>query len=244
MPRFFVNAEDEQNGEFLLTGDDARHISRSLRMALGDALTLSDGEGNEYLCRLTAFSDDCVTATVETRRKGATEPPVYIRLFQAYPKSDKLEYIIQKAVELGVSEIVPFYSEFCVKRPEASRFDKLRERHDRIAEEAAKQCGRSRLPRVASPVSYTEMLRLASESDTVFFCYEGEGTLSLPDAVSAIPTPKSLSVIVGSEGGFSTREVMLAREARARLVGLGPRILRCETAATAVLSCLSYAYEL
>ena len=243
MPRFFVSKEDERDGAFLLSGETARHISRSLRMAVGDSVTLSDGEGNEYLCRLTAFTDDTVTAEVDTRRVGASEPSVSITLFQGYPKSDKMEYIIQKAVELGASEIVPFYSEFCVKRPEASRFDKIRERQQRIADEAAKQCGRCRLPRVSSPVGYKEMLQKAAESELVLFCYEGEDCRSVK---SVLPEnkPKSIAVIIGSEGGFSLREAEEARLSGAVSVGLGPRILRAETAGPCVLSVLSFAYEM
>ena len=243
MPRFFVSKEDERDGVFLLSGETARHISRSLRMAVGDSVTLSDGEGNEYLCRLTAFTDDTVTAEIDTRRVGASEPTVSITLFQGYPKSDKMEYIIQKAVELGASEIVPFYSEFCVKRPEASRFDKIRERQQRIADEAAKQCGRCRLPRVLSPVGYKEMLRKAAESELVLFCYEGEDCRSVK---SVLPEnkPKSIAVIIGSEGGFSLREAEEARLSGAVSVGLGPRILRAETAGPSVLSILSFVYEM
>ena len=243
MPRFFVSADEESDGVFLLSGDTARHISRSLRMAVGDPITLSDGEGNEYLCHLTAFTDDTVTAAVDTRRSGASEPPVRITLYQGYPKSDKMEYIIQKAVELGVSEVVPFYSEHCVKRPEAARFDKIRERQQKIADEAAKQCGRCRLPHICSPIGYGEMLHRAAESELALFCYEGEDTQSIRAVLPEKP-PKSIAVIIGSEGGFSLREAAAARLSGAASVGLGPRILRAETAGLYALSVLSFAYEM
>ena len=172
-----------------------------------------------------------------------TESPVRITLYMGYPKGDKLETVIQKAVELGVSRIVPFESSRCVKRPKQDKLDKLLSRFARIAEEAAKQCGRARLAEVTAPVDFRTALLDAKKSELCLFCYEGDGTRSLREVLSE-KRAESISVIVGCEGGFSLNEAKEAEAAGLTPVNLGPRILRCETAPSYVLSCISYAYEL
>ena len=178
------------------------------------------------------------------KRIGKSESPVDITLFMSYPKGDKLEFIIQKAVELGANRIVPFESSRCIKRPRADKAEKQGARLSRIAEEAAKQCGRSRLSEVSSPIDFSSMLQEASRADLSLFCYEGECTQSLKDAVCENQNSKSIAVIVGCEGGFSQSEAQSAKDAGLNLVNLGPRILRCETAPLYVLSAISYIYEL
>ena len=242
MPRFFVNKEQIDGDEIRLIGDDARHIARSLRMAVGDTLTVSDGEGQDYLCRLERIRDEeCVLTAIESRSSSA-ESPISISLFMAYPKGDKLEVVIQKAVELGADRIIPFESERCIKRPKADKLDKQLARLSRIAEEAAKQCGRAKLPTVEAPMSYGEMLKEATKADKAIFCYEAEDGLTLKGALAG--EMRTVSVIVGCEGGFSPDEVARAREAGAISVSLGRRILRCETAPSFVLAALSYEFEL
>ncbi|MCQ2386756.1 MAG: 16S rRNA (uracil(1498)-N(3))-methyltransferase, partial [Clostridia bacterium] len=177
MPRFFVSPEAfAENGLLRITGEDAKHISFALRMAAGDLLTVCDGAGKEYSCRLTKLDGETVFAEVLSQSEGKTECPVRVRLFQAYPKSDKLETVIQKAVELGVYDVTPFESERCVKRPKADKIERTLERQNKIAEEAAKQCGRSVLPRVLAPLSFDDMLKEAAKSPLALFCYEGGGT--------------------------------------------------------------------
>ena len=161
----------------------------------------------------------------------------------AYPKGDKLETVIQKAVELGASCIVPFESSRCIKRPKADKAEEKTARLMRIAEEAAKQCGRGTLPRVSLPVSFEEAIALSGESELSLFCYEGEGTESLRCILSENKKVKSIAVIVGSEGGFSPSEAAYAKSKSSRLANLGPRILRCETAPDYVLSAISYEFE-
>ena len=244
MPRFFVDKSAIGESEIALTGGDAFHIARSLRMAVGDGITVSDGEGCEYSCRLSRIRDDECIAEILTRGRSSGESPVKISLFMAYPKSDKLELVIQKAVELGAYEIIPFESSRCIKRPKAEKIEKQTARLARIAEEAAKQCGRGILPRVCEPVSFAEMLKRACESECPIFCYEGEGARSMKNVLSESADKKSFSVVVGSEGGFSPEEAAAAAHAGLRLVNLGPRILRCETAPMYALSAISYFFEL
>ena len=146
MPRFFVSPEAICDGQITIAGDDARHIARSLRMAVGDEVTLSDGLGNEYSCRLTKIRDEECTAEVLSSEKSTREPTHPVTLYMAYPKGDKLETVVQKSVELGASHIVPFESERCIKRPAPEKAEKQTARLQRIADEAAKQCGRAKIP--------------------------------------------------------------------------------------------------
>lgn len=257
MPRFFVkNTDMMPDGSVTLRGDSAHHIAYALRLAAGEHITVCDGE-RAYDCQLVAFSPDkadpWVTAQVMATWQIDTEPPYIARLYQALPKGDKLDTIIQKAVECGVFEVIPFESSRCVAKAKADAEERKTLRRNRIAEEAAKQCGRGMVPKVRPTMTFAQMLQDAQTADIVLFCYEAEGTRPLGVLLSEFLPKISLSqldhtpeiaVIVGSEGGFSTEEAQSASDLGFLMVGLGKRILRCETAPTFVLSCLSYAYEL
>ena len=245
MPRFFVDKEAVSDTAVTITGPDARHIARALRMAVGDVITVADGTGLEYTAVLTRIRDEeCLCEITETKR-SLSEPKSFITLYMAYPKGDKLETVIQKAVELGASRIVPFESSRCIKKPKADKAEEKTARLTRIADEAAKQCGRGALPTVSLPLSYNEMLKEASRAALPIFCYEGEGTRSLKDILDSLnEAPGSISVVVGSEGGFSPDEAREAEEIGFKMANLGPRILRCETAPDYALSAISYRFEL
>ena len=213
-------------------------------MAEGDEAVVCDGEGKEYRCVLSNIRDEeCICDIIEEISSGV-ESPVSITLCMAYPKGDKLETVIQKAVELGAARIIPFESSRCIKRPKAEKADKQTQRLARIAEEAAKQCGRAKIPEVTRPLSYAQMLSEAKKSELILLCYENENENSLKEALAKKPTPKSIAVIVGSEGGFSPEEATEAVSCGAISVSLGKRILRCETAPSFVLSAISYEIEL
>ncbi len=244
MPRFFVKPEAVDNGSVNIVGDDAFHIARSLRMAVGDKITVADTEGYEYTCILRKIRDDVCECEIEEKNLSNTESPVDVTLFTAYPKGDKLELVIQKAVELGANRIIPFESSRCVKHPHKDKIEKQTSRLMKIAEAAAKQCGRARLSAVGTPLDFKEMLTEAKKADLALFCYEGDGTVSLKEVLSQNPGAKTISVIVGCEGGFSESEAEDAKEAGLVSVNLGPRILRCETAPLYALTAISYSYEL
>ena len=246
MPRFFVSraAFSEDGASVTVTGEDAHHIARSLRLSVGDGLTVCDGTGTVYTCRLTLIRDDRAEAEILGNAPANTEPPFPLRLFMAYPKGDKFETVLQKAVELGATRITPFESERCIKRPPKEKQARLTERHAKIAEEAAKQCGRGCVPAVDPPLSFSEMTAEAARAALPLFCYEGGGTRSLRAVLSSCGVPASVSVIVGAEGGFSPAEAQTLISVGAIPVNLGPRILRCETAPAYVLSAISYALEL
>lgn len=244
MPRFFVNKELIDGGKIYIKDGDAHHIARSLRMAEGDEVTVSDGEGKEFFCRLTRIRDEECECEIISEEISRAESPVDITLCMAYPKGDKLETVIQKAVELGVSRILPFESSRCIKRPKAEKIDKQLARLSKIAEEAAKQCGRAKIPEVLAPLSYREMLKYTKDFEMTLFCYEAEEDSSVKNILKSRTRPATCAVIVGSEGGFSEDEVKEAILSGATVVSLGKRILRCETAPDYVLSAISYEYEL
>lgn len=245
MPRFFLPAKEPENGFFQIIGDDAKHISFSLRMRVGEHLTICDAAGTEYECEICQMDGQTVIVQVLCERRSVTEPPFGIRLYQSVPKGDKFEYIVQKAVELGVCEIVPVYSSRCIVKPDAKSEEKRILRLGRIAEEAAKQCGRGIVPRILPHMRFSDAVRGCSTSKS-FLCYEDEDSLSLKTFLSSISTEQfsSMSFFVGPEGGYTAQEVALAGEAGIASVKLGARILRSETASGFVLSCLSYAFEL
>lgn len=243
MPRFFVRQERIINGSISIIGEDAHHIARSLRMAAGDEITVCDMQGNEYNCKISSFDEDReVIADILSQKKSENEPKIFITLYQALPKGDKLDTIIQKAVECGASKIVPFQSERCVVKIKNDAEDKKKERRQRISAEAAKQCGRSVIPEVSSSISFNEAVNQAKNSDLILFCYEGDGTLPLGNILksefSDNGSPQSVSIFIGSEGGFSIKEAEFAKDNGAVMVGLGKRILRTETASGFILACL------
>ena len=251
MPRFFVRQNQIEEEIVTLVGDDAHHIARSLRMAVGETLTVCDMQGNQYECEVSGFNDDkAVYARILSVSHADTEPPCKIYLFQALSKGDKLDTVIQKSVECGVYSVTPFESERCVVRMKDGAEDRKTERRRRIASEAAKQCGRGILPKIGDTLTFHQMIERACECDLKLFCYEGEGTLPLGRVINENLRKKedgsypSVSVVIGSEGGFSISEVEIARDRGMHLVGLGKRILRTETAPIFVLSALSYATEL
>lgn len=244
MPRFFINKENISEDVARLVGPDAFHIARSLRMAVGDGITLSDGEGFDYEAVLEDIKDEECIARITEKRESNTEPRSEITLYMAYPKGDKLETVVQKAVELGAARIIPFISSRCIKRPAEDKADKQTARLNKIAQEAAKQCGRGRLPAVFKTRSVKQLCEELCDYSLVLFCYEGKGTVSLKSVLEASEAPGSIAVIVGSEGGFSPEEAEILVEKGALAVNLGPRILRCETAPDYVLSALSYRFEL
>jgi 16S rRNA (uracil1498-N3)-methyltransferase len=213
-------------------------------MATGDAVTVSDGEGLDYFCTLTLIRDDKCVCKIESYGESKSEPRSKITLFMGYPKGDKLETVVQKAVELGAWRVVPFESSRCIKRPKAEKIEKSTERLNRIALEAAKQSGRGIIPIVSSPVSFDKMIEEAKKCALALFCYEDEHAHTIKDTISGMPCPETIACIVGPEGGFSPEEAERVLKAEISSVSLGGRILRCETAPDFILSALSYEFEL
>lgn len=243
MPRFFVKDPNCKEGSVEILGQDAFHIARTLRMAVGDEITVCDQKGMTYQVKLREIRDERVVGEILTAAEGDSESPAEIHLFCAWPKGDKAETIVQKAVELGAATVTFFSSERCIKHPKDDKLPRQIARLQKIAEEAAKQSGRSRLPVVCNPLSFAEMLSKAQASALPLFCYEGENARSLKEALEG-KTPASVAVVVGAEGGFSPAEAREAIEKGILSVHLGKRILRCETAPLVALSALLFSFEL
>lgn len=253
MARFFLSrdAMDLASGVIPIAGDDAHHIAFSLRMAVGEHLTVCDMQKTEYACTITDIKPDLVLLRIDEVRPNSTELPISVTLYQSLPKGDKMDYIVQKAVELGVTSIVPVAGARCIVKLDEKNAQKKVARWQKIAEEAAKQCGRGIVPQIGMPISFAQAIAAGASTDLPLFCYEGDGTVSLKtvldNAMSKMPPDRisiSSAVYIGPEGGYDTKEVALAEDAGFASVNLGRRILRCETASGFVLSCMTYAFEL
>jgi len=233
MYNFFVEEAARQGDGFLISGSDYNHIRNVLRMKAGDVFLVSCG-GESHLCELSRFEEDTVVAAVKEAHFQDTELPVEIYLFQGLPKSDKLELILQKAVELGAAGLIPVEMKRCVVKLEEKKKKSRRERWQAIAESAAKQSKRSRIPEVGEILPYREAVKLAGEMDLFLLPYENaRGMLATKEALETIRRGMKVGILIGPEGGFDPKEVELAEEHGAKRISLGQRILRTETAAIA-----------
>lgn len=237
MHRFFTS--DIQAHTAAVRGEDVKHISRVLRLRIGDCVQLCDGQGNECDASISAIAPDAVTFETQPWRRAKSEPDVSVTLFQCLPKAGKMETIIQKCVELGACGFVPVQSERCVvvlKPPYEGRI----ERWQRVSEEAAKQSRRGIVPVVALP----EPLKSLDFSafDTVLVAYENERTVSLKQTLRS-GAHKTIAIVIGPEGGFSEEEIAILTTRGATSVSLGTRILRTETAGMAMLAQIMYEVE-
>ena len=223
----------------VITGDDAEHILKSQRKTIGDVVTLSDGKGLVASAKIIDANKGSVTLSTFDTKNDDREPRVKITLLQAMPKGDKPELIIQKATELGVYEIVFFLSEFCVSRPDDKSFKKKLERYQKIALEAAKQCGRGQVPKILGLLSFKEAVKLTEHTVTAVL-YE-KSTLPFRDILSTVEG--SLCLVVGSEGGFSEKEIDTFITSGSNTATLGKRILRCETALLAAIYASMFFFE-
>lgn len=237
MPRFFV--ENVESDTVEINGEDARHIALSLRMKNGEHLVLCDGNGREADAVITEAFPESVVLNIVERRNSSAEPETEVVLYQALPKFDKLEYIVQKSVELGVSKIVPFLSSRCISRPDEKTMKKKLERLRKISDEAAKQSGRGKLPEIGELLSFKNAVLEMSKAETPILFFE-HANYPLSEVMQNRAVGK-ITVMVGSEGGFSDDEAAFAVEHGVLSVSLGPRILRCETAPVAALSAIMYA---
>ncbi len=236
MANFFVDRSQIAGNTARITGDEAGHIGRVLRMRPGDGLTLCDGGGMFYDGVITALEGGEVTAEISRAYPAPTEPKVKITLFQAIPKNPKLEFIVQKATEIGVARVVPVNTARIVARlDKESKVERLR----KIAAEAAKQSRRGILPEVCAPVPFDKAVEMAGGLDLAFIPYEEERRLPVRDFLRG-KTAGTLGIFIGPEGGFEESEAALARSAGITPVTLGPRILRTETAGLVAAALVLY----
>ena len=238
MVRFFVSAEELNNQFLTLTGENAAH-AKVLRLKNGEKVLVCDGQGTECVCTVSDVAPNQVSLVVDSRQASETEAAVRATVYMAFPKSDKLEHVIQKATELGADEIIAFPSARCVSRPDEKSLKKKLERWQKIAASAAEQSGRGRIPAVRVLPGYKDALQEAARSDKALLFYENEHAVTLKMALSA-SAYRTVSLLTGPEGGLEEREVEQARNAGLQVCTLGKRILRCETAPLCALSAVMY----
>lgn len=238
MVRFFVSPEEMSGEEIVLTGENAQH-AKVLRLKVHEQVLVCNGAGQEALCRIIDGSGSQWVLTVESLRESSTEAAVEVSVYMAFPKADKLEHVIQKATELGASEIVAFPSGRCVSKPDEKSLKKKLERWQKIAASAAEQSGRGRIPAVRVLPSFKDALVEAARADKALLFYENEHAVTLKMALTESPY-RTVSLMTGPEGGLEEKEVQQAREAGLQVCTLGKRILRCETAPLCALSAVMY----
>jgi len=239
MTRFFVTAEEMQQDFLVLTGENAQH-AKVLRLKAGEQVLVCDGEGAEAMCTVSDVSPGQISLVVSSRQQSETEAAVWVSVYMAFPKADKLEHVIQKATELGAHEIVAFPSARCVSRPDEKSLKKKLERWQKIAASAAEQSGRGRVPQVITLGSYGEALKRAAQADKAILFYENERATTLRMALET-GEYRTVSLLTGPEGGLEEKEVSRAQAAGLQVCTLGRRILRCETAPLCALSAVMYA---
>ena len=217
MPRFFIDTSDVyRDGDACLiriTGEDVHHITHVLRTRIGEELTACDNAGMVYRAELAEAGDEVILRVLE-QSAADTEPPYCAVVYQALVKGDKMETVIQKAVETGAAVIVPMVTSRAVVKLDEKDAKKKTERWQKIAHEAAKQCGRGIIPKVEMPVPYKEAVYQAAQADLPLFCYEGEGTRPLPGICRDHDNPRTISLCIGPEGGFSDAEAQAAAEGK------------------------------
>ena len=245
MYHFFADPSDIRDHDIYIRGTDCNHIRNVLRMKKGDTLSVSDGiSDREYRVHIEDISEDEIHCRLDFVKEADTELPVKVYLFQCLPKSDKMELVIQKAVELGVHEIIPVASKRCVVKLDGKRAASKTGRWQSISEAAAKQCRRHTVPEVKDVMSFDEALAYAGIRDRKLIPYElAEGFSETVKQLESMKSGEELAVFIGPEGGFEEEEIERAKEAGVIPVSLGRRILRTETAAMVLLSWLVYLFE-
>ena len=245
MYQFFVEPSQIQDNRIVITGSDVNHIKNVLRMKVGDEIAVSNGmDGKEYRCGIEAFTEDEIVCGLRFVKEDGVELPSKIYLFQGLPKADKMELIIQKAVELGAFEVIPVAAKRCVVRLDEKKAAGKISRWQGIAEAAAKQSKRAVIPKVHPVLSMKEAVAYAQNMDVKLIPYElAEGMQHTKQMIEAVKPEQSIAVFIGPEGGFEESEIQMAREAGIEPVTLGRRILRTETAGFTVISWLMYQLE-
>ncbi len=241
MYNFFVGKDNKKDGKYFIVGADFNHIKNVLRMNVGEQFLVSC-DGISDLCELESIESDTIVAKIIEQNYQNTNLPIKIHLFQGLPKSDKLELIIQKAVELGVTSVTPVSMKRSIVKIDDKKKKSKRERWQAIAEAAAKQSKRTQIPEVCDVLSYKEFINRAKDLDLLLVPYEcAEGMAATKDALSRIKAGMSVGIIIGPEGGFEQKEIDDALAVGGKVISLGSRILRTETAAiTSIAMCMLY----
>lgn len=242
MPKFFTARENITENEIIIESEDAKHIKKVLRLNTGDEITVCDGRGIDYTAVIRETENNRILCDIKDSRKCDTEPEIKVTLYQGLPKAAKMDYIIQKTTELGITRIVPAVLSRCVVKLEnAGAEKKKQERWQKISYEAAKQSGRGVVPEVAMPMKLDNIIEELKGYDLCFVPYECEQDIRLRDVIENAGEIKNAAFLIGPEGGLDITEIEKLKAAGIKTITLGRRILRTETAGEAVLAMLMYA---
>ena len=246
MYRFFVENINDSSGYIDITGDDVNHIRNVLRLQKDETIYISNGNSRDYKCVIEELDNEYVRVRIIDILDSYAELPIEITLFQGVPKGDKMELIVQKAVELGARRVVPVIMDRTISRPDEKKMHKKTERYQKIAESAAKQSRRGMIPEVKDFISFDKAMEMAETMDVILTPYESaDGMSYAAKVINDISTSgvKTLGIFIGPEGGISDREIEILKDKGSRIITLGHRILRTETAGLAILSILMFNIE-
>lgn len=248
MPKFFVNQENIQDKKILIVGEDVNHIKNVLRKNISDTLEVCNTQsGKNFLCEIQEIKQDQIICNIIKNLENTSEPNTYVHIYQGLPKSDKMELIIQKAVELGVSEITPTNMSRCIVKLDSKDARKKVERWQKISEVAAKQSGRDIIPKINNLCGLNEIVNQCQGYDAILLAYENEKENKLKNKIEELKRLQKeqlkIAVIIGPEGGLAKEEVEKAKQNGIKIVTLGNRILRTETVALNILSIIMYELE-
>lgn len=252
MPKFFVRQNQVNDGKIVINGQDVKHIRNVLRAKVGEELEICNSEtGENFLCSISEFNEDKIWCKIEQKIQEETESNVKVTIFQGLPKADKMEYIIQKSVELGVYDITPVDMKRCVVKLDEKNAKKKIERWQKISEVAAKQCGRNIIPQINNVINIKKLCEIVENYDIVLVAYENEENNSLKNELSQIKSTIinnqsqefKIGIVIGPEGGLEKQDVENLERSGAKIITLGKRILRTETVALNVLSIIMYELE-
>ena len=241
MPKFFVTQDKITENQIIIDTEDVAHISRVLRLGIGDHVTVCDSQGTDYEAEIAEMEQKQIICSITEKRASESEPNIKVTLFQGLPKASKMEYIIQKTTELGISEIVPVKLSRCVVKIDNKKDEKKKlDRWQKISEAAAKQSGRGIVPQISEIMTLDEVIERSKEFDLFFVPYECEEQKTLKEVLLLKPDIKTVGFIIGPEGGFDPTETEKLHESGIDTITLGKRILRTETAGEAVLAMTMY----
>jgi len=246
MPKFFVNQENIKDGKIIITGENVNHIKNVLRKNIKDTLEICDAQnGKNFLCEICEFQKEQIICDIAEELQNTSEPRTYVHIYQGLPKADKMELIIQKSVELGVSEITPINMKRCIVKLDAKDEKKKIERWQKISEVAAKQSGRDIIPKLNAICSIKDIAKQCENYDSIILAYENEKENTLKNEIQKLKKNKvnKIAIIIGPEGGVDLEEVEKAKQEGINIITLGNRILRTETVALNILSIIMYELE-
>ena len=253
MPKFFVKQEQIKEDKIIILGQDVNHIKKVLRGKIGDTLQICNNQsGENYLCNIENISNENILCKIKEKVEEKVEANIEVTIFQGLPKADKMEYIIQKSVELGVYDITPVEMKRCIVKLNEKDKNKKIDRWQKISEVAAKQCGRDIIPKVNNIINIENVCDLIQKYDIVLVAYENEKENTLKEQIKNIKEniiknknniKTKIGVLIGPEGGIDIKEIEKMKENDAKIITLGKRILRTETVALNILSIIMYELE-